>query len=314
MSNWNDKDFIPERMLERLRLGELGDEETQRLLDELEARGEMHRLEALIEEDEEIRAHYPPAVMASHARERLRRRKREPADRPGKRRVSRRVLGMAALVMGLVFGAMAYLTLPPRSAQDAEIGAASPVDSSPSEPDESSSPMPDESSFPTEEPWRGMLEEFIARAGEGNSIPIYACAKGEVGTIKAADIRRVTTDASQIMTFENDEDELRMTCIGDGSGIANFHYEDEPRPRSITVRSAARYEDEIPRPPCSLDGPAEARVVLDRQGTPEQILVAGRISDSATQCLREHFEEAMWAPSGDRRPIWRVAIWSQSPD
>ncbi len=62
-------DFISDRTLERLALGELPDDDAQRVLARLEAKGELERFEALITDNDAFFETYPPHVLAARIRQ-----------------------------------------------------------------------------------------------------------------------------------------------------------------------------------------------------------------------------------------------------
>lgn len=74
-------DYITDREIERLALGELDETEANELMRKLEERGEIDRLEAIIADDEAFLEAHPPALLASQVRAEVRRRTRENATR-----------------------------------------------------------------------------------------------------------------------------------------------------------------------------------------------------------------------------------------
>lgn len=109
---------ISDRRLDRYRLGELSPEEASELLKELEARGELHRLEALEAEAEAFLEHYPPGPAVQHLRADLRRIAREPEPARSSRS------GWALVVVGLLVVVAVPFALLPGSEEHAAVDAA----------------------------------------------------------------------------------------------------------------------------------------------------------------------------------------------
>ena len=70
-------DYITDREIERLALGELDEAAANELMKRLEERGELERLEAIIADDEVFLEAHPPALLATQVRAEVRRRSRE---------------------------------------------------------------------------------------------------------------------------------------------------------------------------------------------------------------------------------------------
>lgn len=300
-----EEDYIADRTLERLRLGELSEDESQRVLDALEAQGQMHRLEELIEDDERIREKYPPAMMAARARDELRRRERQSErerrdlEEPALFAPGVRIFAVVATLM-LVASFTVYTAY---FAQEPEyVGMARPVDLTLSESLQEDS---DDGEEVFAQPWKGMLAEWVKTSDPSKRTPMFICAESEKFELDMTGMKRVTIDRASVVSFAVDEgeDTLVVECTGRTSAVATFHT--DAQPLHMTFRVVPEYPEEFSSPECDARE-AEARVLIDRAGRVESVHVAGRIDESTQTCIRDHFEALEWSESEEN---WRVAIW-----
>lgn len=281
---------VSDRTLERLRLGELPDEEAAEVMARLEAAGESHRLDALIAADEEFLERYPAAAAASQIKELRRRRERQ--KEPGRKGRIRRgpvivtAVAVAALVVVATTLMVSQPSQDPRANADPEGERGDPTlaDPKPAEDDRLGAAAMDEG-----EAWAGMLPWLIERSrthGPG----VMGCESGETITFDATGIRRVTTDRSDVLkvaTADHDGKKLKVTCTGLGTAtLSVFRSKGEP-PRNVMIRVAPRYVEEpqaVLAPgarlysklrPCGDLDDMEVHVLLDRNARPEMVMVAG---------------------------------------
>lgn len=116
-----DRGRVPDLALERFRLGEMAPEEAAALERSLAVDDELQRrLRALEASDDEIRNHYPPAVLASHVRRRLEARAPATSPAPGTAPFGLRWSTVAAMagVLALVVVVGAPLLVPRDSPSD----------------------------------------------------------------------------------------------------------------------------------------------------------------------------------------------------
>jgi len=138
-----------------------------------------------------------------------------------------------------------------------------------------------------------MLEEKLSAEVAPGTAAIFACQVGERIAIDAHGIKRVSTDSSKILKVATNDsgDTLYITCDDLGTTYLTVHRKD--RVESVVVRAGAAHDRNIDMRQCGDIRGAKARVVLDRAGRVDQVLVSGMTEERST-CIRETLHEVSW--------------------
>lgn len=249
-------DRISDRLLERVRLGEIDEEEAVALIKELEeTEGSTRRLDELIEADADFLQRYPADVMAPRIRQRVRRARRVAEDRTqsgGIMLAARRIVAshrfavaaVALLAVAVAAGTFLFDDEPSgtleavKTLSTAERGGLPHPE--PSVERSSSDAVGGARSTRDTRRW-SLAAAFDPRPSEEGELILGV---GEAARVEAEGISRVVVDSEAFASVASDEDERHLVVSGRAPGTTPLRVVRDGESHTVFVRVATLFPSE----------------------------------------------------------------------